>query len=115
MAAQQIGSKTKSVSVNGVAQLISPAENTNGFTLCTASMHIGASYMGLSVGKVAPANYWSNTAPYILSCRAVSSSGSGLPGDSANLPYPLEVPAGQGLWVTSGDAAFAFITYEPIV
>ena len=114
MAEQTIGSIFKTVSANtNVVQLIAPAENTNGMTLCTATMHTGPYYVALTVGTKAPKSYTDLTVPYIFSCRGTA-VGSGYPGKAENLPYPLVIPAGQGLWVAAGDVAIVSVTYQPV-
>ena len=109
MAAQKIGIQTKVATLsNNVQQLIAPSENTNGITLCTASIHLDASANGfitLNTGTVAPASAFS---PYPSVLAARSSA-------AANLPYPLVIPAGQGLWVSSYAGGYAYISYEPVV
>ncbi|XVJ46820.1 hypothetical protein ACDZ94_20170 [Pseudomonas sp. UBT] len=104
--AQTIGSKFKSARADsGVTQLVAPSENTNGITLCTAGITIPANLAWLNTGPVAPPNHFGMTTPAIL----VSGAGG------ATLPYPVVIPAGQGVWLSSYSTGFASITYEPIV
>lgn len=112
----QIGSKFVNASpYNGsVGVLITPANNTNGVIIRTASIDIGAIYSILTTGPKAPTGYFDLAVPVVLSCRGTE-AGQGFPGAAAALPYPILIPAGYGLWyATGGGTGHAYVTYDPV-
>ena len=91
-----------------------PAQNTTGMIVRTATMHTGSSYGILSTGVKAPTGYTDGTVPVILSCRGTAPSSSGFPGASATLPFPVIIPAGQGLWAATTDTARVHVTWDAL-
>jgi hypothetical protein len=93
-----------------------PAQNTTGMIVRTATMHTSGTYGILSTGVKAPSGYYDGTVPVILSCRGTAPAGSGFPGASATLPFPVIIPAGQGLWAanSSGSTALVYVTWDPL-
>lgn len=114
MDAQPIGSNFKN-NARGNLTLVTPAQNTTGMVLRTASLHIAAGFMILSTGTKAPSGYSDTSVPVVMACRGIT-GGNGFPGLSEVLPFPVIIPAGQGLWVASdsSDQGYAYITWDPL-
>ncbi|MCP1454492.1 MULTISPECIES: hypothetical protein [Pseudomonas] len=115
MEPQKIGTQF-GTRANGV--FFTPEQNTTGMIVRTATMHCGALYGILSTGTKKPTGYSDSTVPVILSCRGTQPTSTGFAGASATLPFPVIIPAGQGLWseITSSwtDTAFVYVTWDPL-
>ncbi|WP_200893992.1 hypothetical protein [Xanthomonas sp. MUS 060] len=100
MQAFKIGKNFKAVSPQGILQLVSPANNVNGLIVSTAILTTSpGGYVNLYASETAP------TAPGDLNTRIIFCANSDTPNDKkgiAIMPYPLFIPAGLGLWATSG-------------
>lgn len=116
--AEKIGSKFVSVTSdsNVVTKLIDPATNTTGVTIRTATMHMGQGYSLLFSGTAAPGNVRGVANPVVLSCRGGANASSNfVAGAAVTLPYPIAIPAGQGLWfakTSTSDEAGVYLTYD---
>jgi len=95
-----IGTFYRTVFPNGtIVQLAAPTQNTNGLILRTAFAQPGHGWINLYASATAP------TAIGELDTRIIfAGNGSARNGERSQvqLPYPMLIPAGYGLWVTSG-------------
>ncbi|MDP9514672.1 hypothetical protein [Pseudomonas protegens] len=116
MEPQKIGGHFKALN-NGA--FFTPEENTTGMIVRTATMHTGAKMGILSTGIKKPLGIDDNSVPAILTCRGANlNTSSGAPGSSATLPFPVVVPAGQGLWAatssTYSEFGVVYVTWDPL-
>ncbi|MGE7957027.1 hypothetical protein ACQKQA_10595 [Pseudomonas sp. NPDC089530] len=100
----QIGSHFKSVATSYEDVIFTPAQNVNGAVVRTATMISPSGNGFLSAGTTIPSGRWVTNVPVILS--AVNGS--------STLPFPVTIPAGQGLWVamTQNGGGTAYVTYD---
>jgi hypothetical protein len=97
---------TTSLSAGGSATLVAPATNVNGVFVRTLS--IGA-YSIIYAATSAPSTYEDSTKAALL-------WNAGTSGDSIQLPYPVLIPAGNGIYAiaATGKTPGIFITYDVI-
>ena len=116
MEPQPIGTKFYNAELSDFASrvLISPAANVNGLILRTASLAVGTAILRLTTGTKAPSGYEDKTVPTILVCNGAGISSGSNYGDYATLPFPLVIPAGQGLfaYVNQSGSGKVAITYD---
>lgn len=100
----QIGSRFKSVATSYAEAIFTPAQNVNGAVVRTATMISPAGNGFISAGTTIPEGRWVTNVPVILSAV----------GGSSTLPFPVTIPAGQGLWVamTQNGGGTAYVTYD---
>lgn len=96
MSAVRIGSHFKTVVGAGVTQIIAPASNINGAVLKTGLVSPANGTVNLVAGSTAPSGTSDLSQPIILSGNGNAATGSG---SEVVMPYPLEIPAGMGVWV----------------
>lgn len=98
---------------NNVLQILSPSANTKGVYLRTLSMSSGGGTTSLYADTTAPTVVRDNTKRVILVSYFPNTSAYPL-GGWTNLPNPLFIPAGMGLWVGSTAGASINLTYDLI-
>ncbi|WP_154232170.1 hypothetical protein [Pseudomonas syringae] len=100
MSEVKIGKNFRNVVPQGIAQIVSPAENGNGLTIRTCASNPRNGFVGLYCSETAPLA----AAPGNANRLIFAANGNTLEGSSSSvfMPYPLFIPAGLGLWVTSG-------------
>lgn len=100
MYAEKIGKHFRSLFPNGqVVQLVDPAENTDGLYVRYANAAAGNGYVNLYASPTAPSG------PGDINTRIIfCGNNSGRAGEQAQvfLSYPLFIPAGHGIWASSG-------------
>ncbi|VVQ20029.1 hypothetical protein [Pseudomonas fluorescens] len=103
MEAVTVGAKFFTSDTYGVSAIIKPADNVAGAVIRTASVS-GSALSGLITGTVAPLNGSDYSGKPVL-----MTLGSG----SQNLSYPIQLPPGYGLWITSNSGpSRACVTYD---
>ncbi|MCP1516757.1 hypothetical protein J2Y74_001067 [Pseudomonas migulae] len=114
MEPQVIGSTFKSV--RGLGAIFTPAQNTAGMIIRTATLHSGKGYAILSTGTVAPTIYTDLSVPVVLAVRGDAESSGSFGGAGETLPFPLIIPAGQGLWFAGANGSMdsAYVSYDPV-
>ena len=103
MDAQPIGSKHFSaVNPSGVTQIVDPAANVSGVVVRTCAMTSPGIAL-LSTGAVRPTSGGDRAKPNIF----------GVSAGMSHLQYPVTIPAGYGLWVTTqASEAGLWLTYD---
>lgn len=100
MEASKIGKHFRSLYPNGsVVQLVAPSENTDGLSIRYANAAAGNGYVNLYASPKPPSG------PGDIDTRIVfCSNNPGRAGEQSQvfLPYPLLIPAGHGIWASSG-------------
>lgn len=90
-----------------VTAVIAPASNTKGAIVRTASVNVSTGGTTVWTGPTAPSSHTDNKpVPFFA-------SGNTNQYQAHHMPYPLSLPAGFGLWVTSssgalGNSSFTF-------
>ncbi len=104
MEAVTIGAKFYTSDTFGVDAIIKPADNVAGAVIRTAAVS-GTALSSLVTGPVAP-KYPSEYVgkPVLMT----------LTGGAQNLPYPVQLPPGYGLWITANSTtpSRACVTYD---
>jgi hypothetical protein len=101
-----INSFYTTVAANAIVQIVALASNLNGISLQTANIAVNPGN-GISQIYYGTASSTSSTGATIL----IATSQSGSTGFS-NLPYPLLIPAGYGLYAFSNVSGPVFVTYN---
>ncbi|WP_395602190.1 hypothetical protein AB4P97_05715 [Pseudomonas sp. A1230] len=83
---------------SNVVQVVAPALNTSGVILSTCLISTTNGGAGVFTGTSAPSSIVDQSKPIIFSANAGSAVNTG---SQLALPYPLFLPAGQGLWVAA--------------
>lgn len=97
MNAVKIGNNHVCISpLKGVVQVVDPSQNIAGVTICTSCIAVGKGTVNVVAGAVAPTSVSDISKPIIFSANGNAASGHGY---EAFMPYPLFLPAGQGLWL----------------
>ncbi|MHC8408310.1 hypothetical protein [Pseudomonas sp. TMB3-21] len=115
MEPQVIGSNFRNA--QGRETIFTPAENTGGMIVRTATIHCGFGFAILATGTALPPAFGDLTVPVVLTVRSDAATSSSYSGSSATLPFPVIIPAGKGLYF-SGDSSQkdrAYVTYDPVV
>lgn len=99
MNAVKIGKHYRGVSPKGIVQLVSAEENTDGLIIQTASINPANGYVNLYASATAPTSIGDMNTPMVFNGNGNSATGAN---SQVVLANPLFVPAGRGLWVTSG-------------
>ncbi|WP_194790100.1 hypothetical protein [Pseudomonas sp. UFMG81] len=86
---------------NSVAQVVDPAQNTDGVYLRTATLVTAGGTLNLYSGKVAPSRIGDPVAAGIFGGVA------GTTNMQYQLAYPLFIPAGHGLWAAANASGAA--------
>lgn len=113
--ATQVGNKflNAATTAGQVLQIVAPSSNTAGLYIRTATLEsapstvTGALSVSLYAGPTAPAAPGDNTVRNVMNVYAFGGAGS-----DALLPYPVFLPAGEGLWFASVGAGAVNITYD---
>lgn len=113
--ATQVGNKfiNAATTAGQVLQIVAPSSNTAGLYIRTATLECapstgtGTLAVSLYAGPTAPAFPGDNAVRNIMDLYSFNGAGS-----DARLPYPLFLPAGEGLWFASGGAGGVNITYD---
>ncbi|MBX8488042.1 hypothetical protein [Pseudomonas cichorii] len=95
----KIGKHYRGVAPRGIVQLVAPSDNTDGLIIQTASINPANGFVNLYASASAPASIGDMNTPMIFNGNGNSATGVN---SQVLLPHPLFVPAGMGLWVTSG-------------
>jgi len=110
----KIGSKHDVVNVSGagIVQILAPTDNVAGAVITTCALGVDYNVFAAIFTQVSPPTPGSPLSRSVFSARGTDSSLR----EIVNMPFPLEVPAGWGLWLgtvtsTSGGAG-ANITYD---
>lgn len=100
-----IGANKATFSFGGAKQTIfTPAQNTNGAIVRSLTLaENGGGYSNVHVSDTEPLSQWDGNSDYLF---MTVSFGHQFP----NLP--LEIPAGQGLWVTSNGNLHSTVTWD---
>jgi hypothetical protein len=85
--AEPIGINFKNGQVTGALQLVAPSANVNGVVLRTFATQSSNAAVVVSSGIKALTGYFDVTSPIIFYAQ------------NGTLPYPVTIPAGQGLWL----------------
>ncbi|MCO7579186.1 hypothetical protein Q7O56_25205 [Pseudomonas protegens] len=83
---------------SNVVQVVAPAANTSGVIVSTCLISTSNGGVGVFTGTSAPSSIVDQSKPIIFSANASSAVGTG---SELALPYPLFLPAGQGLWLAA--------------
>ncbi|MFJ4143517.1 hypothetical protein [Pseudomonas sp. NPDC089734] len=104
----KVGKNFRTLSpLRGVVQLVSPEENVNGLIITTGLIAAANGAVNVFIGATAPTSLTDFSKAIIFSGNGNSAAGSNA---EVVLPFPLLVPAGNGLWAasqTTGTAAVA--------
>ncbi|MDC6383012.1 hypothetical protein BW687_022870 [Pseudomonas graminis] len=107
MSVVKIGKHFRTVMPNGMVQLVAPSENTDGLVIQTASINPASGFVNLYASLTPPASIGD------LNTRMIfNGNGNGVSGvnSQVEMPNPLFIPAGMGLWVTSGSWGSTAVT-----
>ncbi|WP_421549127.1 hypothetical protein [Pseudomonas sp. QD4] len=97
----KIGTHFKSDSFSRVTQIINPVDNVNGVVIRTG-VFSGSGGGSVQTGTAAPMYPYDTTKPVIARLEQTASY----------LQYPIEIPAGHGLWVSPNPSGYVWITYD---
>ncbi|MBX8619558.1 hypothetical protein K5D48_21100 [Pseudomonas cichorii] len=104
----KVGKNFRNVSpLRGVVQVIAPEDNLNGVIITTGLIAAANGTVNVFTGATAPTSLTDLTKPLVFSGNGNSGAGSNA---EVVLPFPLLIPAGNGLWAASqstGTAAVA--------
>ncbi|WP_404939078.1 hypothetical protein P7C00_11585 [Pseudomonas sp. JDS08PS003] len=101
MESVKLGALFKNASIFGTAQLISPAANVNGVIIRTGAFSANSSGI-VTTGNVAPTGVGDISKPILAATGPAA----------LTLPYPITLPAGYGLWISTNNNGNAYITYD---
>jgi hypothetical protein len=97
--------------INGIYQLLSPAQNTNGVIIKTCYMALSAGHGGLLYADTAaPASYNDLTKRQLFGSNSATSTSTTY--TQAYIMYPLYVYPGLGIWITTNADLPVAITYD---
>lgn len=82
--------------LKGVVQVIAPSQNTAGITINTSCIAVGKGSVNMVSGTFPPTSTADFRQPVIFGANGNAAEGHSY---EAFMPYPLFLPAGQGLWV----------------
>lgn len=95
MDAVKIGNNFRTVNPTAVTQIVDPATNVNGLIIRTGAIVSSTGSLNLWAGQSAPTGVGDRSKPAIFGANGSAAGGANA---QVLLPYPLYVPAGQGLW-----------------
>ncbi|ASE24353.1 hypothetical protein D3X12_15495 [Pseudomonas protegens] len=104
----KIGKNYTTISpLKGVVQIVAPAQNVAGVVIRTSCIASGKGTVNVIAGLKTPTGITDISQAVIFGANGNTAS----PGHSyeAFMPYPLFIPASQGLWVVGDDAGSSAI------
>ncbi|MDB5993044.1 MAG: hypothetical protein JWP42_180 [Pseudomonas sp.] len=104
MDAVKVGKNFLTVNPTTVTQIVDPAANTNGVHLRTATLVSSTGTLNLWTGPTAPTGIGDRSKPAIFGGNGSAAGGAN---NQIQLPYPMFLPAGYGLWAHSNVAGAA--------
>ena len=104
-----VGKNFRYVVPYGMTQIIDPNSNTNGVIIRTASCTPSNGWVTLYTGASTPSGAHDPDNPIIFGSAGNSTSGGNA---IVWLPYPLYIPAGQGVWGLNSGAGEISMTWD---
>ncbi|HHQ2632332.1 hypothetical protein KGZ01_04290 [Pseudomonas aeruginosa] len=95
----KIGKYYRVLKPNGVVQLVSPEENSDGIIIQTAAINPASGWVNLYASEKPPISPGDPETRIVFNGNGNVAAGSNT---QVELPSPLYIPAGMGIWVSSG-------------
>lgn len=108
MSENPVGQSFSNVNASStVTAVIAPASNTKGAIIRTASVLLENGGTTVWTGPTPPSSHTDSTKPVIF----LATSGTSTEYRVYHFPYPLSLPAGYGVWVTSSSSVVGTSTF----
>lgn len=110
MNAVKMGSHFLTVSPTAMTQIVAPSANVAGLIIQTASIVTGSSTVNVWAATSAPTSIGDASKPVVFGGNGSSTGGAN---SQYQMPNPLFIPAGYGLWaMTNSSGGYLSLTWD---